>query len=108
MKIGDPGNAKGLVYVRFEIYRICDELTVQIKFIKRVLKIVSKGAFGELNNVFQDEFDKILSQQSTKNVIKRASGELNDIFRTSLTKFYHSSQRMSYSFYHITESCELN
>ena len=42
------------------------ELTVEIKnFIKRVLKNVIKRAFGELNNVFQDEFNKILSQQST-------------------------------------------
>ena len=40
------------------------ELTVEIKFIKRVLKNVIKQAFRELNNSFQDEFDKILSQQS--------------------------------------------
>ena len=33
--------------------------------IKRVLKNVIKRAFGELNNVFQDEFNKILSQKST-------------------------------------------
>ena len=31
---------------------------------KRVLKNVIKRAFGELNNIVQDEFDKILSQQS--------------------------------------------
>ena len=34
-------------------------------FIKRVLKSVIQRAFGELNNIFQDEFNKILSQQST-------------------------------------------
>ena len=33
---------------------------------------------------------------------------LMTLFRTSLIKFYHSSQRMSDSFYHITESSELN
>ena len=33
--------------------------------IKRVLKYVIKRVFGELNNIFQDEFNKILSQQST-------------------------------------------
>ena len=33
--------------------------------IKRVLKNVIKRAFGELNNVFRGEFNKILSQQST-------------------------------------------
>ena len=54
---------------------LCDK-----KIIKRVLRNVTKRDFGELYNVFQDEFDKI----------------------------YHNSQRMSYSFYHITESSELN
>ena len=34
-------------------------------FIKRVLENVIKRAFGELNNIFQDEFNKILSQQQT-------------------------------------------
>ena len=48
-----------------EIYRICHELTVEINYIKRVLENVIKPAFGELYNVFQDEFNKILSQQST-------------------------------------------
>ena len=33
-------------------------------FIKRVLENVIKRAFGELNNISQDEFNKILSQQS--------------------------------------------
>ena len=34
-------------------------------FIKRILKNVIQRAFGELNNIFfQDEFNKILSQQS--------------------------------------------
>ena len=37
-----------------------------------------------------------------ENVIKRA------FFQTSLIKFYLNSQRMSDSFYHITESGELN
>ena len=50
-------------------------------FIKRVLKNVIKRAFGELNNIFQDEFNKMLSQQST-NVI--------------------------FFFYHITDPSELN
>ena len=63
-----------------EIYRICHELTVEMKFIKRILK----------------------------NVIKRAFGKLNNIFMTSLIKLYHNSQRMSDSFYHITESSEMN
>ena len=30
-------------------------------FIKRVLENVIKRAFGELNNIFQDEFNKLLS-----------------------------------------------
>ena len=34
------------------------------KIIKRVLKNVIKRAFGDLNNIFQEEFNKILSQQS--------------------------------------------
>ena len=38
---------------------------VKIMLIKQVLKNVIKRAFGELNNIFQDEFYKILSQQST-------------------------------------------
>ena len=63
---------KLLVSVEFCIYTICHELTV--------LKNVIKRAFGELNNVFQDEFDKL----------------------------YLNSQRMSDSFYNITESSELN
>ena len=32
---------------------------------KRVLENVIKRALGELNNIFQDEFNIILSQQST-------------------------------------------
>ena len=35
---------------------------------KQVKKSVIKQGFGKLNNVFQDEFNKMLSQQST-NVI---------------------------------------
>ena len=31
---------------------------------KQILKNVIKRAFGELNNVFQDEFNEILSLQS--------------------------------------------
>ena len=42
---------------------ICHELTVD--FIKRILKNVIKLAFDELNNLYQDEFNEILSQQST-------------------------------------------
>ena len=34
-------------------------LTVEIKFIKGVLKNVIKRASGELNNFFQDEFHEI-------------------------------------------------
>ena len=34
-------------------------------FIKRVLKNVINRAFGKLNNIFQDEFNKTLSQQAT-------------------------------------------
>ena len=37
---------------------LCDK-----NFIKRVLENVIKRAFGELNNISQDEFNKILSQQ---------------------------------------------
>ena len=33
---------------------------------------------------------------------------LTTFFWTSLIKFYHNSQRMSDSFYHITESRKLN
>ena len=40
-----------------EIYRICHELTVEIKFYKQVLKNVIKRAFGSLNNIFQDKFN---------------------------------------------------
>ena len=32
---------------------------------KRVLKNIIKQAFSELDNIFQDEFNKILSQKST-------------------------------------------
>ena len=35
------------------------------KITKRVLENVIKRAFGELNNVCKDEFNKFLSQQST-------------------------------------------
>ena len=35
-------------------------------YIKRVLENIIKRAFGELNNIFQEEFDIMLSQQSTK------------------------------------------
>ena len=45
------------------IYRICYELTAEI--IERTLEDVIKRAFGELNNDFQEEFNKILSQEST-------------------------------------------
>ena len=40
-------------------------LLLRSNFIKQVLKNVIKRAFGELNNVFQDEINTILSQQST-------------------------------------------
>ena len=39
---------------------------LRYNFIKRVLKNIIKRAFGELNNVFQDVFNKILSKKSTK------------------------------------------
>ena len=48
-----------------QLYRICYELTVKIKFTKRVLKNVIMRAFGKLNNTFQNPFNIILSQQST-------------------------------------------
>ena len=44
---------------------MCHELPVGKKIIKRVLKNVIKRAFGELNNIFQDEFNKMLSRQSS-------------------------------------------
>ena len=84
---GNPPKQKGLwpdqpgLRRLIRIYIICHELTVETEnFIKRVLKNVIKRAFGELNNVFQDEFNK----------------------------FYRNSQRTSDSFYHITESGELD
>ena len=46
-----------------------------------------------------------------KNVIKRAVVELASLItfsRTSLIKFNHNTQRMSDSFYRITESSEFN
>ena len=43
---------------------------------------------------------------SLENVIKWASGELNNIFQDEFNKFYHNSQWMSDAFYHITESSE--
>ena len=49
---------------RQRTYRICHELKVEIKFMKRDLKNVIKRAFGELYTIFQDKFDRILSQQS--------------------------------------------
>ena len=44
---------------------ICHKLTVEIRFYETSLGKCYKQAFGELNNFFQDEFNKILSQQST-------------------------------------------
>ena len=38
---------------------------MRYNFNKPVLKNVIKRAFGEVNNTFQDEFNKILFQQST-------------------------------------------
>ena len=67
----------------FDKYRICHELTVEIEFIERVLKNVKM----------------LLSEPLTS---------LITFFKTILTKFYHNSQRMSDSFYHITESSELD
>ena len=55
------------VFLEIQIYRICHGLTVEINFIKRVLKNVIKPAFGELNNIFQDQFNKNLSLQLTNN-----------------------------------------
>ena len=43
-----------------------------------------------------------------KNIIKRAFGGLNNVFKDEFNKFYHNNQRMADSFYHITESNELN
>ena len=36
------------------IFRICHESTVEIDFIKRVMKCVIRRAFGERNNIFRD------------------------------------------------------
>ena len=47
------------------IKRIWHSLTVEIKFIKLVLKYVMKLAKSSLNNIFQNLFNKILSQQLT-------------------------------------------
>ena len=48
-------------------------------------------------------------KQVLKNVIKRAFGELNNIFQDELKKKnYHNSQQMLDFFYHITESNKLN
>ena len=52
----------GFSYV---IKRIWHSLTVVINFIKLVLKNVIKLAKGSLNNIFQDSFNIILSQQFT-------------------------------------------
>ena len=71
---------QGIDCLVFRIYRIRHELTVELNFIKRVLKKNVNRAFSELNNIFQDECNKILSQQS----------------------------RMPHSFYHITDSSQLN
>ena len=40
-------------------------LSQPLNFIKLVLKNVIKRAFGELNNIFQDSFNKILFQPLT-------------------------------------------
>ena len=40
-------------------------MTVNIRFIKLVLKKVIKLSKGSVNNIFQDSFNKILSQQLT-------------------------------------------
>ena len=60
---------------------------------------IIKRAFGELNQIFQDSFDKILSQLMTdtifqvfyqtrpeKTVIKLSKGSLNNIFQDSFDK----------------------
>ena len=54
--------------------------------------------------------EKKCNQRSLKNVIKRAFGKLDNIFQNDCLKKKknsHNSQRMSDSFYHITESNEL-
>ena len=63
------------------IYRICHELTVEIKFYYPSLK------------------NMLLSEPLASSIT---------CIRTSIIKFYQNSQRMSDSFYHITESSELN
>ena len=52
-------------------------------------------------------WDTILLNEFWKFVHKRAFGELN-IFQDQFKKKYNNNQRMSGSFYHITESSELN
>ena len=53
-------------------------------------------------------WDRILSKEVLKNVIGRALDDLNNIFQDEFNTTYLKSQRMSDSFYHITESSELN
>ena len=43
-----------------------------------------------------------------KNAIKRPFGELNNIFQDAFNKNLSNSQRTSDPFHHITESTELN
>ena len=50
---------------------------LRYKHIKRVLENVIERAFGELNNIFQDEFNTTLSQQSPNVRFFSESSELN-------------------------------
>ena len=70
-----------VILYRYNIYRICHELTVQINF-------------------YETSPEKML--------LSSLKARLMIFFRTSLMKFYLNSQRMSDSFYHITERTEVN
>ena len=80
-----------------------------------VENIVGKGeiARNEQFLLFPQCFQKqsivdVLKRVYMDERVKRAFRELNNIFlRATLIKIYHNSQRMSYSFYHITEYSEL-
>ena len=89
----------------------------------RVENIVGKGEIACTSNFSfsHNVFKRLLFQtrqkvslcgnglnESWKMLLGKPLASLITFFRTSLIKFYHNSQRMSGSFYHITESSELN
>ena len=50
--------SSSITMLEVEYIESVKELTVEINFIKQVLKNVIKRAFGELNNIVQDQFDE--------------------------------------------------